>query len=155
MNLQELKDIINPYKDKLLLNSKTPWQFNKNQLLFKEINNKYNNLFKSTMEIIYLVKNYNNLENIHIFCYCGNKNNFCGINTGYSKYCSNKCKNNNIEHNNKIKQNKLNNIDENGLNSYQRMIIKGKQTKKLKYNFYKTFHLLDYRLLLMHRYNTL
>ena len=148
MNLQELKEIIDKYKNEIDINH--PKCKNNRILLLK-----YNNLFKSTMEIIYLVKNYNNLENIHIFCYCGNKNNFCGINTGYSKYCSNKCKNNNIEHNNKIKQNKLNNIDENGLNSYQRMIIKGKQTKKLKYNFYKTFHLLDYRLLLMHRYNTL
>ena len=134
MNLEELKDIINQYKDKLLLNSKTPWQFKQNQNLFKEISNKYNNLFKNTMEVIYLIRNYDNLENLYIFCKCGKKNNFGNINKGYTKYCCKKCMTNDKQYQEKLKLSKLNNIDENGLNSYQRMIIKLKQTKKEKYN---------------------
>ena len=133
MNFNELRKIIDKYKDKILINSKTPWQFNQNKLLFKEINIKYKNTFKNVMEIVYLIKNYNNLENLHIFCYCGNKNNFGNIYNGYAKYCSNKCMANNKQYQEKIKNVRLNNVDENGLNSYQRAIKKGKITKKEKY----------------------
>ncbi len=151
MNLQELKDIISEYKNKFIIEGKTPWQFKQNQNLFKKINNNYLKLFKNTMEIIYLIKNYDNLENLHIFCNCGNKNNFININSGYHNYCSYRCRSNSEIPKIKMINTKLNNIDKNGLNGFQQAAIKqvktkrnngiyqivvkkGKQTKKLKYN---------------------
>ena len=89
MNLQELRKIINEYKDKIIINHP---QCKNNKLLLKQ----YNNLLRSTSEMVYLVKNYNNLENLHIFCECGNKNIFYNINEGYSKFCSKICMKNNI-----------------------------------------------------------
>ena len=151
MNLQQLKDIISEYKNKFIIEGKTPWQFKQNQNLFKKINNNYLKLFKSTMELIYLIKNYDNLENLHIFCGCGNKNNFININLGYHNYCSYRCRSNSEIPKIKMINTKLNNIDKNGLNGFQQAAIKqvktkrnngiyqivvkkGKQTKKLKYN---------------------
>lgn len=56
---------------------------------YKQINSL--NIFKNINEIIYLKNNINNLENLHIFCKCGNKNKFINYNMGYRTYCSKKC----------------------------------------------------------------
>lgn len=146
MNIFELKEIINQYKDKILKFSifKHPYRKKECKILFKEITLKYFNIFKSFNELMFLSKNYDNLENIHIFCKCGKKNKFHNCNIGYSKYCSNKCQMNDpkIKQYRKSIQDKMNikmiqtaknNIDKNGLNSYQRSIIKQKYTKKERY----------------------
>lgn len=130
MNLEELRKIIDEYKDKIIINHPQPGQLVNNKLLLQ----KYKYIFSTIKEMVYLVKNYDNLENLHIFCYCGNKNNFGSIKSGYHKYCSVKCMNNNIIHNNKIKQKMLSNIDENGLNNYQRAYKQAHQNYIKKYN---------------------
>jgi hypothetical protein len=93
MNLQNLKEIILKYKDKILLRGQQSYQLTQNKLLFKEINSKYDNVFKSVQEIIYLIENFNNLENLHIFCRCGNKNNFIRYKIGYNMHCCHECSN--------------------------------------------------------------
>ena len=123
MNLQELKEIIDKYKNEIDINH--PKCKNNRILLLK-----YNNLFKSISEMIYLIKNYNNLENFYIFCICGKKNNFINITKGYHKYCSMSCLNKSQEHINKIRNNAFNDIDKNGLNSYQRANKKSANTMK-------------------------
>lgn len=151
MNLQQLKEIINKiineYKNKFINKGIDSYRYKINHKIFKEINNKYKNLFKNISELIYLINNYNNLENLHIFCECGNKNNFININRGYCIHCSKKCTNddkniiekrkqtflkryngtssfNSKELREKAKLTMLNDIDESGLNSIQRRNIK-------------------------------
>lgn len=99
MNLEKLKEIINQYRDRIIIHKNESYSghLQSNIQLFKEINNKCPNLFHNITEIVYLIKNYDNLENLHIFCYCGNKNTFVGLKAGYLKFCSNKCANNSPE----------------------------------------------------------
>lgn len=96
MNLLELKSIIYSIKDEFNLNGVRYYNIKKNKGLFLFINKRYNNIFKSIAEIAYLIKNFDNLENIHIFCKCGNKNNFINSSIGYSNYCCCKCSNSDI-----------------------------------------------------------
>lgn len=103
MNLEKLKQIINEYKNKFINKGIDSYRYKINHKIFKEINIKYNNIFKSIPEIAYLIDNYNNLENLHIFCYCGKISNFYNYKLGYSKYCSNKCQTNTIEWKNRLK----------------------------------------------------
>lgn len=130
--------------------------------------NKYPLFFRSGTEIIYCYSFKNNIEKLlnKIICpICGNKVNFTqSFKNGYNHYCSTKCRakdkaywNNwrisykektGYDHpcknpliKSKIKQTSLNNIDDNGLNSYQRGKLKAKQTFLKKTgvdNYFKT-----------------
>lgn len=81
-------------------------------------------------EIFYLLKNKNNLENINIFCpTCGKKNTLINGLLGYHDHCSVKCASNDKSVKDKIRNTALNNIDENGLNSIERGVIKCKLTR--------------------------
>ena len=113
---------------KLIITKYQPGNNHHNMKIYEQY---YKNIFSCTSEMIY---HYLHPEaDKEMYCYCGNKNTFKGLNKGYTKYCSNKCKNSSVEHNNKMRQTKLNNVDENGLNSYNRATLKSKQTKKLRY----------------------
>ena len=160
MNKEEIQKIIDEYKDRIIIHKNVSYSghIKHNIIILKQINKKYNNIFKNFSEFIYLI-NHNIDEK---FCYCGKFKSFIDINHGYKHYCSNKCQTNSlqnhkkykqtmlktygVDHNskmlkfkqhmkqskdkiqNKIRQTKLNDIDENGLNNYQRQAIKSKQT---------------------------
>ena len=91
MNLLELKSIIYSIKNEFNLNGTRYYKIKKNKKLFLDTNKKYNNIFKSIAEIAYLIKNFDNLENLHIFCKCGNKSSFINYFSGYRLFCSNTC----------------------------------------------------------------
>lgn len=97
MNIQNLKSIISTYlKDLDYLNHS--YKYKPNILIFNKIKSIYPQVFISTAELIYLKRNKDNLENLHIFCpVCGKKNRFAGSKIGYQTYCSRKCNNNSIE----------------------------------------------------------
>lgn len=97
MDLNILKEIICEFKDDLIIKDGRHSLTLHNKNIFKNINNKYNKMFKNLTELIYLVKNFDNLNNINILCYCGNKNTFSSFKSGYNKFCSHKCCNNSIE----------------------------------------------------------
>lgn len=92
MNLQDIKLM---FQDSILLR----YNFNKNLNYFdnKQIILKFLEKYPyfHRYEALYLLKNKDNLENIHIFCkICGKKNNWSKSNGIYHIYCSNKCKSN-------------------------------------------------------------
>lgn len=91
MDLLELKNIIYSIKDEFILNGTRYYKIKKNKKLFLDTNKKYNNIFKSIAEIAYLIKNFDSLENLHIFCKCGNKSSFINYFDGYRLFCSNTC----------------------------------------------------------------
>lgn len=93
MTIHELKEIIFKYKDKFILRGQQSYQLTINKLLFKEMNLKYNYIFKTVQEIIYLIENLDNLENLHVFCKCGKKNVFRRYKKGYYQHCSYNCSN--------------------------------------------------------------
>ena len=129
MNLQELKEIINRYKDKIIFHKNISYSghLKNNVQLLKEINNKYNNIFKSMSEFIYLI-NHNISEK---FCYCGKFKNFIDINHGYKHYCSNKCQANNIINRKQYKQTMLNRY---GVDHNSKMLsVRQKYEKNKKY----------------------
>ena len=81
----------------------------------------------SVPEIFYLLKHKNELEKLNIFCpTCGNKNTLINGLLGYHSHCSVKCSANDPYIQDKIKNSKESNIDEAGLNSIQRGVIKCK-----------------------------
>lgn len=93
MNIQDIKNFLE--NEQLLLqlklNCEVPSNIKKNKPIFKEILDKYEWLENSS-EILYLLKNKNNLENLHIFCpVCGKKNKFLTNSLGYRKHCSTRC----------------------------------------------------------------
>ena len=98
MTINDIKNILNnEYLIKeIIIRGKTPWQYNKNKNILRQLNKKYNINLNSFMELVYLIKYKDNLENIHIFCKCGNKNNFINSSIGYSNYCCCKCSNSDI-----------------------------------------------------------
>lgn len=160
MNLKDIKLMLNDY---LLKN----YDFNKNlnysnnkQIILKFLE-KYPYFHR--YELLYLLKNKDRLEDLHIFCkMCGCKNNWSKSNGLYHIYCSNKCKSsdpyikekisignkkvakhtlqerrktNQIRHGNpnyhnveQMRITRLNDVDENGLNSFDRSAIKYRQT---------------------------
>ena len=84
----------------------------------------------SVPEIFYLLKHKNELEKLNIFCpTCGKKNTLINGLLGYHSHCSMKCSANDDNIKNKIKNSKISNIDENGLNSIERGVVKCKQTR--------------------------
>ena len=129
-----LDDITNILKDKLFLeldlDGKKIYAKSKNKPILKELKNKYKH-FKIS-ELIYLFKNQNNLENLHIFCkICKNKNKFIDNSVGYSHYCSKKCSNSDIEFKRIVVEKNKNTIDDDGLNVYQRSATKANKTKSI------------------------
>lgn len=122
MNLQQLKEIIiNEIKPYIIDKGDSSYLYNDNKNLFIKLNNKYNNCFCKINELLYLNKNYDNLENLHIFCECGNKNNFINISLGYHKNCCISCSMLNID--NKIYRK----------SHYKQILEKTKQTNLKKY----------------------
>lgn len=93
MNLKILNEEIEKIKTKLIINGRTTFYIKSNKELLKSLNTKYNNCFKNIQELVYLIQNKNNLENLHIFCSCGNKNKFKSSAIGYANFCSYKCSN--------------------------------------------------------------
>lgn len=92
MNINELLKILD---DKILLNfnykCKSPCGNIKNKFILLNFIKKYS-IFKTIKEVAYLLKNKNNLENLHIFCpICGKKNKFSGYKKGYYNHCSTRC----------------------------------------------------------------
>lgn len=175
---EQIKEILNdPLLLDINLNKNFYYVDNKNILL--KFIEKYKIFNKD--EAKYLIKNKNNIDNIHIFCkICGNKSNYSKSIGKYRTYCCRSCmykdkerlykiglknkqnakialiKRNNTKilkygdpnYNNKekIKQTKLNNIDENGLNSFQRALQKGRQTNLIKYGVDNPFKSKDVKL---------
>ena len=105
MTLEDIKKFLESESllVKLNLNHVKPFVEHNNKLIYKYVRTKCN-FIKNFSELIYLIKNKNNLENLHIFCKCGNKNKFINSTRGYSKYCSTKCAANSIL----TKQNRIN-----------------------------------------------
>lgn len=87
MTIEDIKNILN---NKILnnidLKYNNPSRIKKNKYILNLFIKNYNNFTKT--ELIYLLKNKNNLENLHIFCpVCGKKNVFHNLKKGYSLYC--------------------------------------------------------------------
>ena len=93
MTITDIKNFLKnePLIKQLKLNCNKPGLLKHNIPLLEKILNNSNNLIKTNSELIYLIKNKNNLENLHIFCECGKKNGFFGNNYGYSHHCSIHC----------------------------------------------------------------
>lgn len=129
MILQDIKImLLDPIFNSLQgLDTRSPMNFKHNKNIFNIINKKYNNF--TSNELIYLLRNKNNLENLHIFCKCGNKNSLINMNCGYHRFCSFKCANSDKEVIETIKRTKYNNIDEDGLNSYERGVINERKNR--------------------------
>lgn len=160
MNIDDIRSML---EDTLLkdynFNKNLWYKFNRN-IIFKFLE-KYPYFHR--YELLYLLKNKDKLEDLHIFCkMCGCKNHWSKSNGLYHIYCSNKCKSNDPyikdkisignkkvakralkrrRQTNKIRYNdenyhnakqmkitRMNDIDENGLNSFDRSAIKYKQT---------------------------
>ena len=134
MNLNELKFILDDERLKNIINlsSLQCINFKHNKDLLDSFIKDNNNFIKP--ELIYLLRNKNNLENLHIFCQCGNKNIFKNKNRGYTKFCSRKCSANNDNVKTKRNYTLSNKIDENGLNGFQQQQKKARFKKLLKYN---------------------
>lgn len=109
MTLEDIKNILEnePLIKEFKLSGNRPWRRLDNKNLLRQINSKYNNIFSSFTELCYLLKNKDNLENLHIFCECGNKNSFRGLYKGYAELCSTKCVGKSIKVTNKVKTTNL------------------------------------------------
>ena len=133
------KDEVKYILENFLFNQKINFDYNHKQLgnqslarkLYKYFSNIYKNLFRNGAEIIYCYKNKDNIINLldSMFCYCGNKNRFHNIHTGYNKYCSSKCAANDKTLINK-RINKMREIDETGLSGYDKMALKAINSAK-------------------------
>lgn len=130
MILEDIKNFLDnePLIKQLKLNCNHVAKVKSNKLIISKMINK-NCLINNICEIKYLLQNKNNLENLHIFCKCGKKNKFKNSIEGYNNYCSTKCANTDLKKIQRIKQTNYSNIDENGLNAYQRGSLKGSQNK--------------------------
>ena len=91
MDNKEIKRIIieevKPYLD---TKNGTPWQTPSNKKLLKQLNNKYNNWFQGIGELLYLIRNNDNIEHMIIYCpMCGKKNPY--FKNHYQTHCCQKC----------------------------------------------------------------
>ena len=128
-NIHDLKSILNLELIKNINFKRSP-KLKSNSILLRQIFDLYK---LSYSEIKYLLDNKNELEKLHIFCpVCGKKNTY--FKNNYLHHCSIKCAARDPERRNKIRQKRLNDIDEGGLNSYQRMVLKVKETKMKNHN---------------------
>ena len=73
----------------LKLNSKLPAKLKDNKEISNQIIKNSNGLILTIQELFFLLKNKENLKDLHIFCTCGNKNKFRA--GKYSEHCSPKC----------------------------------------------------------------
>ena len=94
MKIQDIKNFLENESliKKLKLDCQRPTRQHSNKNILKQIilNNKVG--IKTNNELIYLLRNKDNLENLHIFCLiCGKKNRFIDNKRGYNKYCGAKC----------------------------------------------------------------
>lgn len=91
MNIDDIKNILN---DKELQgfvdNGLRPTRYKKNYSILHILELKYGNLITNN-EFVYLLRNSNKLDDLHIFCTCGKKNKFINALRGYNKFCSAKC----------------------------------------------------------------
>ena len=143
MTLEDIKLI---FEDKILNNydfNKNLNYFNNKQIILKFLE-KYPYFHR--YEAVYLLKNKNNLENLHIFCkICGKKNNWSNHIGTYRYYCCKKCADKDPERLNKIsnsiksvvkqsiiksKNTRLNKPLINGLNDYQITELKTANNRK-------------------------
>lgn len=93
MNIQDVKNIIKDELENKLVISGTLQQIIKNKInrnIRRKLYDIYNEDF-SVVELIYLLTNKDNLENLNIFCNCGNKNHFIGHLYSYQIHCCQKC----------------------------------------------------------------
>lgn len=164
MNIDDIRLML---EDTLLkdynFNKNLWYKFNRN-IIFKFLE-KYPYFHR--YELLYLLKNKDRLEDLHIFCkMCGHKNHWSKSNGLYHIYCSNKCKSNDptikekiskgnkkvakralkrrrqtnkIRYNDEnyhnveqMRQTRLNDVDKNGKNSFQRAIEKGHKTNLIR-----------------------
>lgn len=132
MNIDDIKNILKD-KDFNKIDLKYNAHFKNNKIITDLLLNKYK-IFINAREIFYLLKHKNELDQIHIFCQCGNKCKFLDYKLGYQKHCCASCatKDKNVQY--KKRQTSLNSIDENGNNSYDRMIMHSKETKERDHN---------------------
>lgn len=131
MDLEKLKYFLEneTLLKQIKLDTQIPTNLKVNKPILKQILNKYNWL-QNKSEIIYLLKHKNELENLHIFCSCKNKNGFINGKVGYHKHCSIKCSSNDPNVYNKIVKTKRNDIDKNGLDTFKRAGRKAVNTKR-------------------------
>lgn len=128
MTIEDIKNILeNPLIKQLDFQGPKPSLMSANKLILKIIKTWKCDL--SVLEIFYLLKHKDKLEDLHIFCpVCGKKNKLINGLLGYRNHCSVKCSANDELIKNKISNSKINNIDENGLNSIERGVIKCKNS---------------------------
>ena len=94
MNIGDIKNFLDNESliKQLKLDYERPTRLKENKELLKQILIHSNGLILNNNELIYLLKNKNNLENLHIFCLtCGKKNKFVDNNRGYKRYCGAHC----------------------------------------------------------------
>lgn len=87
MTIEDIKNFLGNEQLKLLkMDCKYPSRLKFNKYIINKLLINYQ--YFNKLEIIYLLKNKNNLENLHIFCpVCGKKNVFNNLKRGYSQYC--------------------------------------------------------------------
>ena len=93
MNIDDIRNFLENelLLKKLKLDAQVPSNLKINKPILKQILNKYNWL-RNANEIFYLLKNKNNLKNLHIFCpTCRKKNKFETQVFGYANHCSTRC----------------------------------------------------------------
>lgn len=94
MTIEDIRNILNNELliKQLKLNCKKPTYIKFNKPILKQILKNSNGLILTTHEFIFLLRNIDNLENLHIFCpICGKKNKFQGNLLRYNFHCSVKC----------------------------------------------------------------
>jgi len=91
MTIQDIKNFLEtePLIKQLKLSGNRPTRYNPNKPILSKIISNNNLNIRSNNELIYLLKHKDNLEDLHIFCNCGNKNPFDGI--IYKYHCCRSC----------------------------------------------------------------
>jgi hypothetical protein len=109
------------------LDYKFPTRLKSNCDIINNFLKDYKNFTK--VEIVFLLKHKNKINDLHIFCKkCGNKNCFYCFNRGYSYYCSLKCAHNSKEVMNKKKQTFMKNYGVDNPNKCRKVREKVEQT---------------------------
>lgn len=100
MNIDDIKEILNnSLLNNFIYDDIKSYKHTINQCIFKKLKIIYPQL-KNVNEIAFLLKNQDNLRNLHIFCpVCGKKNKFINFTEGYKKYCCEQCYHNISLHN--------------------------------------------------------
>ena len=134
LNLNIIKNIILNDLKNLRTDSSRSAQFYCNKIIFNNIQNKYHNVFKNINELVFLKKNEDDLNNIHIFCVkCGKKNKFLNKTKGYNMHCSTKCSNSDIIVRNKVKSSLISKYGVDNYTKTNEYLITSCKTKLEKY----------------------